>query len=45
MKINRYFELENATFEELMSPSVSMEEFDFMLENVGKKIEEIQFED
>lgn len=45
MKRDRYMELENTTFEELMSPSVSMAEFDFMLENVGKKIEEIQFED
>ena len=44
MKKYRYLELENATFEEMMSPSVSMEEFDFMIENVGKKIEEIQFE-
>ena len=44
MTRDRYLELENATFEEMMSPSVSMEEFDFMIENVGKKIEEIQFE-
>lgn len=45
MKRNRYLELDKMTMEELMHPSVSMSEFDFMLENVGKKIEEIQFED
>lgn len=44
MTRDRYLELENATFEEMMSPSVSSEEFEFMIENVGKKIEEIQFE-
>lgn len=32
------------TWEELLQPWVSMEEFDFMLENNGKPIEEIQFE-
>lgn len=45
MKKDRYLELNKMTMEELMHPSVSMSEFDFMLENVGKKIEEIQFED
>ena len=45
MKRNRYLELDKMTMEKLMHPSVSMSEFDFMIENVGKKIEEIQFED
>lgn len=44
MTRDRYLQLENATFLEMMSPSVSMEEYDFMVENIGKKIEEIQFE-
>lgn len=44
MKKERYLELDKMTMEELLQPFVSMEEFDFMLENVGKKIEEIQFE-
>ena len=45
MKRERYLELESMAWEELLQPWVSMEEFDFMLENNGKNIDEIKFDE
>lgn len=45
MKLERYLELASMTFGELMQPLVSLEEFDFMLANVGKTIDEIKFDE
>lgn len=43
MKKERFLELMKMSMDEIMSTSVTEEEFDFMLENCRKPIDEIDF--
>lgn len=45
MTKERFLELDKMTMGDLLSPSVSREEFNFMLDSYKKNIDEIEFDE